>query len=101
MARVHLFTSSTQPYNYKRGPENNIAQEPLLSSDDIIDNTTISEQPLDIGTSCAFATAPSSPEHHLSSTALTAALLANNELTPIHAGKHMKKRLTLSFFFAY
>jgi hypothetical protein len=47
MARVHLFTSSTQPYNYKRGPENNISvEEPsLLPSEDIIDNTTISEQP--------------------------------------------------------
>lgn len=95
MARVHLFSSSTQPYNYKRGPENNIAQEPLLSSDEnIIDNTTISEQPLDIGTastSSSFITAPSSPEHQLSSTALTAALLANNDLTQNNITQSGKK----------
>ncbi|KAI9365287.1 hypothetical protein BD770DRAFT_468951 [Pilaira anomala] len=86
MARVHLFTSSTQPYNYKTGgPENNLVQDQqlLLSEDDIIDNTTIAEQPLDITTSSSFITAPSSsspPENStttISSTALTAALLQN------------------------
>lgn len=93
MARVHLFSSSTQPYNYKQGPENNISQEPVLSDDDIIDNTTISEQPLlDIS---SFA--PLSPEHQLSSTDLTAALLANNnELAhPSSSGKNYYKHRAL------
>lgn len=53
MARVHLFTSSTQPYNYKRGgPENNICiEEPSLipttiaEEEDITENTRIVEQP--------------------------------------------------------
>lgn len=71
MARVHLFTSSTQPYNYKQGSPNVIAEEPSLS-EDIIDNTTIVE-----------GDTASSPQKDLteqlttSSAALTAALLQN------------------------
>lgn len=102
MARVHLFTSSTPPYNYKSGPENNIAQEPLLLSEDIIDNTTIAEQPLDIGTSCFIS--PPSPS--LSSTALTAALLqnagGNNDVGSIALPKPgMKLKRTYLFVLTY
>lgn len=103
MARVHLFTSSTPPYNYKSGPENNIAQEPLLLSEDIIDNTTIAEQPLDIGTSCFIS--PSSPS--LSSTALTAALLQNASGNNDAVGsialpkQGMKLKTTLIFSYTY
>lgn len=76
MARVHLFNSSTQPYNYnKQGSPHSIAEEPLLS-EDIIDNTTIVEN-ASSDSSSSNDDVDETTQLVTSNAALTAALLQN------------------------